>query len=296
MSGARGLLIEHETAYDYSARVDLAYHIAYLRPAQTDHQQVERFELAIDPPPSHRSNGRDVYGNERDEFSLYGPHEQLRVRATSTARVAPRFESFDPASSPTWSEVREELAYRVGAPFQPESEFSFASPFVPVLAHLRDYALPSFPSGQPLLVGALDLMRRIHADFTYDTKSTEVSTPLAVAFEQRRGVCQDYAHVAIGALRALGLPAAYVSGYLLSTPPDGKPRLIGADASHAWVRVWCPVNGWIEFDPTNDCLAGSGHVTLAIGRDYGDVTPVRGVIRGGGRHALEVKVSVSPIE
>jgi transglutaminase-like putative cysteine protease len=296
MSRAQRLRIEHETAYDYSARVDLAYHIAYLRPAQSDYQQVETFDLDIDPTASYRSNGRDAYGNERDAFSLYSPHQQLRVRAASCVRVAPRFERFDPATSPIWNEVREDLAYRAGAPFQPEIEFSFGSPFVPVLTQLHAYALPSFPSGQRLLVGALDLMRRIHSDFTYDSKSTEVSTPLAVAFEQRRGVCQDYAHVAIGALRALGLPAAYVSGYLLSTPPAGKERLIGADASHAWVRVWCPVNGWIEFDPTNDCLAGSGHVTLAIGRDYGDVTPVRGVIRGGGRHALAVRVSVLPIE
>ena len=291
----RGLQVAHETAYEYAARVDLAYHIAYLRPAQTDYQQVETFALDIDPAPSHRSTGRDAYGNQRDAFALDGPHEELRVHAASSVRVTTRFDGLNPATSPLWSEVREDLEYHAGAVFQPETEFVFASPFVPRLPQLRDYAASSFPAAQPLLVGALDLMRRIHADFTYDTESTEVSTPLAVAFTQRRGVCQDYAHVAMGGLRALGLPAAYVSGYLLSTPPAGQPRLIGADASHAWVRVWCPVNGWIEFDPTNDCLVGSGHVTLAIGRDYGDVTPVRGVIRGGGKHALAVRVSVLPI-
>jgi len=293
---ARALRVEHVTSYDYSARVDLAYHIAYLRPAQTGYQQVEAFNLEIEPPPAHQSVGRDVYNNQREVFSLYGPHEKLNVTAASTVRVTPRFDALDPATSPPWNEVRDELRYQAGAPFEPETEFVFASPYVPLLPQLRDYATESFPQGQPLLVGALDLMQRIHADFTYDTKSTDISTPLAVAFKQRRGVCQDYAHVAIGALRMLGLPAAYVSGYLLSTPPAGQTRLVGADASHAWVRVWCPVNGWIEFDPTNDCLVGPNHVTLASGRDYGDVTPVRGVIRGGGRHTLKVRVSVLPVE
>jgi len=296
MSAARMLRVEHETAYDYSSRVDLAYHIAYLRPAQTEFQQVDDFELAIDPPPSHQSAGRDVHGNERTAFSLYGPHDSLSVRASSRVRVIPRFEALDPSTSPPWSEVRDDLRYQAGSGFQPEAEFVFASPFVPLLAQLREYAAPSFGDTQPLLVGALDLMRRIHADFVYDTKSTDVSTPLAIAYEQRRGVCQDYAHVAIGALRALGLPALYVSGYLLSSPLSGQARMIGADASHAWVRVWCPVHGWVDYDPTNDQLVSSGHVTLAIGRDYGDVTPVRGVIRGGGRHVLKVGVSVLPVE
>jgi transglutaminase-like putative cysteine protease len=296
MSERQALRVEHETAYDYSARVDLAYHIAYLRPARTDYQRVEAFSLEIDPAPSFRSTSRDVYGNERDAFSLYGPHDRLRICAASRVDLAARFERLDPSSSPAWNDVRNALRFQAGAPFEPASEFVFASPFVPLLPELREYARATFAPGRPLLQGAFDLMRRIHADFAYDTESTDVSTPLAVAFRQRRGVCQDYAHVAIGALRAMGLPAAYVSGYLLSHPPPGQPRLIGADASHAWVRIWCPVNRWVEFDPTNDCLVGAGHVTLAVGRDYGDVAPVRGVIRGGGRHALAVAVSVLPAE
>ena len=296
MIGTRALRVEHETAYDYPARVDLAYHIAYLRPAETPYQDVTQFGLEIDPLPTHRSAGRDAFGNQRDVFSLYGPHDKLRVRAVSNVRVAPRFDALDLESSPPWSEVAGDMRYEAGAPFQPETEFVFGSPFVPLLPVLRHYATSSFPAARPLLAGAIDLMRRVHADFVYDADSTDVSTPLAVAFAQRRGVCQDYAHVSIGALRALGLPAAYVSGYLLSTPPAGQQRLIGADASHAWVRVWCPVNGWVDFDPTNDCFVGSGHVTLALGRDYGDVAPLRGVIRGGGRHAVAVAVSVLPIE
>jgi transglutaminase-like putative cysteine protease len=296
MTGRKQLRVVHETSYEYSSRVDLAYHVAYLQPARTAYQQLDAFALDIHPSPSHRSTGRDSYGNQREVFSLYRPHEELHVRSESTVQMTPRFESLDATTSPAWDEVREELEYHAGAVFQPETEFTFASPFVPLLPQLRDYAATSFPAARPLLVGALDLMRRIHADFTYDTKSTDIATPLAVAFAQRRGVCQDYAHVAIGALRSLGLPAAYVSGYLMSNPPPDRPRLIGADASHAWVRVWCPVNGWIEFDPTNDCFVSSGHVTLASGRDYGDVTPVRGVIRGGGRHELTVRVSVLPVD
>lgn len=296
MTDVVALDVDHETAYVYSGRVDLAYHLAYLRPLQAAHQKVEAFTLDIEPKPSHQSSGRDVYGNQRDAFSLYGPHEALCIRAESRVEVTPRFATLDPTTSPVWSDVRDDLRYQAGAEFQPETEFTFASPFVPLLPKLRAYGAISFPARQPLLVGALDLMRRIHADFTYDTGSTDVSTPVATAFKQRRGVCQDYAHVAIAALRSVGLPAAYVSGYLLSSPPPGKERLVGADASHAWVRVWCPVNGWIEFDPTNNCLVGSGHVTLAIGRDYGDVTPVRGVIRGGGQHVLTVAVSVLPAE
>ncbi len=296
MTDACALHVEHETAYDYTSRVDLAYHIAYLHPARSEWQAVTYFQLEIDPLPSSRSSGRDAYGNRREMFSLYGPHDRLHVRAVSSVRVTPRFGTLDVEQSPHWKDVVDEMRYHAGATFQPESEFVFASPFVPILPQLRAYAAESFPLGRPLLAGALELMRRVHADFTYDAESTDVSTPLAVAFAQKRGVCQDYAHAAIGALRALGLPAAYVSGYLLSTPPPGQPRLIGADASHAWVRVWCPINGWVEFDPTNNCLVGAGHVTLATGRDYGDVTPLRGVIRGGGHHALRVGVSVLPAD
>jgi transglutaminase-like putative cysteine protease len=191
--------------------------------------------------------------------------------------------------------VRESCRYRVGAELVSAAEFSFASPFVPRLAALGDYARSSYLPGRPALEAALDLMRRIHLDFAYDKESTDVSTPLAQVFEQRRGVCQDFAHVAIGCLRALGLPAAYVSGYLLTQPAAAERELQGADASHAWLRVWCPANGWVDLDPTNDRVVDSSHVTVAVGRDYGDVMPVRGVIRGGGDHGLGVAVSVTRV-
>jgi transglutaminase-like putative cysteine protease len=171
------------------------------------------------------------------------------------------------------------------------------SPYIPRLAALRDYAQPSFAPDTPVLAAAIDLMHRIHADFRYETASTGVDTPLQQVLKQRRGVCQDFAHLMIGCLRALGLPARYVSGYLLTIPPPGQPALQGADASHAWVSVYSPgeAGGWVELDPTNDLLPSTSHVRLALGRDYGDVTPLRGVIRGGGRHTLEVRVRTTRI-
>jgi transglutaminase-like putative cysteine protease len=185
-------------------------------------------------------------------------------------------------------------------PWQAESEFVFPSPFVPIHAELREYALVSFTPDRPVLEASIDLMHRIHADFKYQSNATDVSTPLIEAFEERRGVCQDFAHILIGCVRSLGLAARYVSGYLLTNPPPGKPRLLGADASHAWVSVFCPHvtnnGGWVQLDPTNNVIPSTAHVTLAFGRDYGDVAPLRGVIRGGGEHKLAVAVSVIPVD
>ncbi len=197
--------------------------------------------------------------------------------------------------------MAESLRYVARAPFRPEVEFAMPSPYVPRLEVLRDYAAPSLPPGRPLAEAALELMHRIHADFAYDSDSTEIDTPLAQVVEHRRGVCQDFAHLMAGALRMWGLPARYVSGYLLTQAPEGGAAMLGADASHAWVQVWCPGTpgvpadgggaGWLDLDPTNDLVPGTGHVRLAVGRDYGDVTPLRGVIRGGGgSHTLSVAV------
>jgi transglutaminase-like putative cysteine protease len=200
-----------------------------------------------------------------------------------------------------WEAARDALRYTAGAPFEPAVEFVQPSPYVPRLAALRAYAAPSFPTGRPVAQGAVELMQRIHRDFEYRPASTAVDTPLAQAFALRGGVCQDFAHLMIGALRMLGLAARYVSGYLLTTPPAGQAALVGADASHAWVQVHCPAAGggpgsWLELDPTNARLPDTQHVRLAVGRDYGDVTPLRGVIRGGGRHTLEVRVDTRRAE
>jgi len=297
VSGAgagRALRVVHETAYRYAPRVDIAYHLACLMPQSGHAQQVADAEIAIEPKPAQQSTSTDAFGNLRTYFALFTPHDVLRVRAESRVVVMARFDDLDPGASARWETVRTALRYRMRAPFWPAADFLYASPFVPMLEELRDYAEASFPAGRRLMEGAIDLMRRIHADFEYRPDSTSIGTPLAEVFARREGVCQDYAQVMLGCLRSLGLPAAYVSGYLLTQPPPGAPRLLGADASHAWVSVWCPQLGWIDLDPTNDLVVGTSHVTLAVGRDFGDVTPLRGGIRGGAEHAMKVAVSVVP--
>lgn len=294
MSRPQSLHVVHETVYRYSPRVDIAYHLACLMPQSSRAQQVADAQLTIEPAPTRQSTSTDAFGNLRTYFALFSPHDELQVRAESRVIVTPRNGEVSPERSALWETVRNTLRYRARAPFWPASDFLYASPFVPLLDELQAYGAASFPAGRTLIAGAIDLMHRIHADFDYEPQSTSISTPLPDVFAQRRGVCQDFAHVMLGSLRALGLPAAYVSGYLLTRPPPGQPRLLGADASHAWVSVWCPQLGWVDLDPTNDLVVDSGHVTLAVGRDFGDVTPLRGVIRGGAEHTMEVAVSVVP--
>ena len=231
-------------------------------------------------------------------------HGALRVTASSRVQVRARFADLVPEAGPAWDTLATALRYVAGAPFDAAVEYVQPSPYVPRLAELRAYARPSFAPGRPAAAASLELMQRVHADFRYQSQSTRVDTPLATAFAQRRGVCQDFAHLMIGCLRSLGLPARYVSGYLLTRPPElpaGSAPMLGADASHAWAQVWCPGTpgvadgggggGWLDLDPTNNLVPGAGHVRVAIGRDYGDVTPLRGVIRGGGQHELSVGVS-----
>ncbi|MGH8818221.1 MAG: transglutaminase family protein [Achromobacter pestifer] len=291
--------VDHETAYRYDAPVELAHHLGYLRPLNDACQVVEAYALNVTPAPSDLAEAVDGFGNTRCTFALVAPHESLTVRAISTVIVHPRFDALDPGAGLPWEAAVRRLCYDAALPFAPEVEFTFPSPYVPMHAELREYALLSFTPERPVAEAALDLMHRIHQDFSYRPAHTQVSTPILEAFRDRVGVCQDFAHVMIGCLRAIGLPARYISGYLMSQPPPGRARLIGADASHAWVSVHCagvPVNGgWIDLDPTNDVVPGTAHVILAYGRDYGDVTPLRGVIRGGG-HELEVRVTVAPID
>jgi transglutaminase-like putative cysteine protease len=291
---ATRLHVTHETRYRYGAPVEVAYHIAHLTPRADEAQQVEHFNLRIDPSPAEWSPSRDAFGNERTTFAIYAPHDTLTVRAESRVRIGARAADAEPPATPGWETVRDSLRYAARAPLVPAAEFAYASNFVPLHDELRDYAAASFSADRPLLAAAIELMHRLHEDIAYTSGATEISTPVLQAFHERKGVCQDIAHMMIGALRALGLPARYVSGYLLTHPPPGKPRLLGADASHAWVQVWCAPTGWVDLDPTNDVIAGNGHVQLAIGRDYGDVVPLRGVIHGGGEHTLEVAVSVVP--
>lgn len=298
------LRITHETRYDYSPAVETAQHMVHLRPLDTPYQQQISHTLDIYPSPAQRSQTPDVYGNQRTFFSLQTPHTILRVVADSVVRThAP-----EPAvSAIPWEAVRERFRFHAGAAWDAAAEFVFASHHVPRHDHFTAYARPSFPAARPLIAAARDLMTRIHTDFTYASQSTEVNTPALDALAQRRGVCQDFAHIMIGCLRAMGLPARYVSGYLLTQPPPGQPRLIGSDASHAWVAVYLPdlpgaqdERGWYDLDPTNNRSGwgtpGEDYVTLALGRDYSDISPMRGVIHGGARHTLTVAVTVAPLD
>lgn len=291
------LSVEHETLYRYDHAVEQAQHIACLRPLSDAGQRLLQFDMAVDPLPSQHSIRRDSHGNSRAYFALYAAHHELRVIARSEVEVVDRYLGLNASAGPTCGEVRERLSYRAHAPFEPASEHLYASPFVPLHAELRDYGLQSLHDERPLAEAAIELMRRIHADFAYAPASTDISTPILDVFDQRRGVCQDFAHLMLGCLRACGLAARYVSGYLLTRPPPGQAPLVGADASHAWISVWVPDLGqplagdWLDLDPTNSVLPSVHHVRVAHGRDFGDVTPLRGVIRGGGRHTLVVRVT-----
>ncbi|MFO1270303.1 MAG: transglutaminase family protein [Rubrivivax sp.] len=291
------LEVVHETRYAYAAPVSLAHHRAHLRPLEDAGQRLLGFALEIAPVPEQRRDGQDGFGNGVCHFSLLAPHETLAVRAASRVRVRPRFAALEPAAGPRCGELAERLRYVARAPFEPAVEFTLPSPYVPRLEVLRHYGQRSLAPARPVAEAAIELMHRIHADFRYESRSTDVDTPLEQSFEQKRGVCQDFAHLMAGMLRMAGLPARYVSGYLLTRAPEGGAAMLGADASHAWVQVWCPgtpgvpADGWLDLDPTNDLVPGSGHVRVAVGRDYGDVTPLRGVIRGGGRHTLTVAVT-----
>jgi transglutaminase-like putative cysteine protease len=303
--GWRTYRVDHETVYDYAPPVEVAHHLAHLQPVQDGGQRLLAHRCDIAPAPAHRRAAVDAFGNLRLAFSLDQPHARLRVAASSVVQVRERPAPTPPQSALPWEAARDRLAYRAGEPQDAAAVFRFPSPYVPLHAELADYARLSFTPGRPLAEAATELMRRIHADFTYAAASTDVSTPVLQAFEQKRGVCQDFAHVLLGCLRAMGLAARYVSGYLLTHRPDedglpgdaASPAWIGADASHAWVAVHLPAvdpqhgAAWLELDPTNDCIAGIEHIRVALGRDYGDVTPLRGVIRGGASHTLSVRVT-----
>ncbi|SIT44591.1 Transglutaminase-like enzyme, predicted cysteine protease [Paraburkholderia ribeironis] len=286
------LSVSHRTTYHYSTYVETAQHLATIRPIACSWQRVISHEERIEPAPSYLNSRIDAFGNDVLYFALDAPHERLQLVSETMVSLTPRWTDLDPDTTPAWDDVADALQFRVGGQFRAEVEFCFASPNIVLWPALREYALPSFPSHRPIAAGAIDLMHRIHADFAYKASATMFDTPAERAFELKSGVCQDFAQVMIGCLRSLGLPARYVSGYLRNDPPPGQPRLIGADASHAWVSVHCPGSGWIDLDPTNDMLADVDHVTLAIGRDYSDVSLLRGMILGGGAHRVEVGVTV----
>jgi transglutaminase-like putative cysteine protease len=293
MSDQVTLSVSHATTYRYSTPVETARHLATIRPLDCPWQGVIAHRERIEPAPSSETSRVDAFGNEVLYFAFDAPHDSLCVTSETTVVLSPRWRNLDPTATPAWEDVVRALQFRQGGTYLPETEFCFTSPNIALGHELRAYALPSFAPATPLVAGAVDLMHRIHADFEYKPQATAFDTPALRAFDLRHGVCQDFAQVLIGCLRSLGLSACYVSGYLRTEPPSGAPRLVGADASHAWASVFCPGTGWVDLDPTNDVLADLDHVTLARGRDYSDVSLLRGIILGGGEHCVKVAVSVT---
>jgi transglutaminase-like putative cysteine protease len=288
--------IRHVTTYSYESPVSFARCSLRLVPSGGDGQKVLSHSVDIKPRPADRATRIDFFGTETESVLIETAHRILRIDSRSRVVVS-RAAPARAADSPAWERVREVAFASTSLGATAPIGYVFASSLVPIQQPVTDYAALSFPEGGGILVGAVDLMHRIRTGFKYDPKATVISTPLTEVFEKRHGVCQDFAHVMIAGLRGLGLPAAYVSGYLRTYPPPGKPRLQGADATHAWVSVWCGEElGWIGFDPTNDLLIANDHIILAVGRDFSDVSPVDGVIVGSRKQKLAVAVDVLPVE
>jgi transglutaminase-like putative cysteine protease len=283
--------VTHNTVYSYNRPVSLCHNLAHLKPRDYSRQHCLSSELQVTPSPTVADDQVDYFGNAATFFTVQEPHQKLTIRSVSLVEVSP-FTLPDPAGTPARDSVRRHLEISRDAESVEAYQYVFDSPYIRCSPELAEYARPSFPVRRPLLEAVLDLTRRIHADFRYDTWATTVATPILEVLEIRRGVCQDFAHLQIGCLRSCGLAARYVSGYLLTYPAAGQERLQGADASHAWVSVYCPGFGWIDMDPTNNLAPSDEHIVLAWGRDYDDVSPVKGVNLGGGRHWVSVGVDV----
>ncbi len=279
----------HSTRYEYPSPVTQCFTEAHLAPRVYPGQEVREYSLHVNPVPAFMNGRKDYFGNEVSTFGVFERHDRFSAVAESVVNVVP--EQRQLLASPAWESVCERLAIPLDSDSIAASEFTFDSPYISALKELRDYACTTFTPGRPLLDAALDLTRRIHDEFKYTPKSTSIDTPLLAVIESRRGVCQDFAHLMIGALRSLRLSARYVSGYIRS-----GPRFQGAAASHAWVQVYDPENGWLGFDPTNNMMTSDAHITVAWGRDYGDVTPVKGLTMGGAGQTVEVEVRVQPLE
>lgn len=283
--------INHVTRYLYDTPVSLCHNIAHLKPRDLPHQQVLSAQLRIDPWPAVSSEHTDFFGNRVGYFCVQQSHESLEVAIASEVEVtAPTPQ--DLAASPPWEEVVTNLRDGRAEDSLDARIFTLSSPYVSREPDALEFARLSFTPGRPILDATTDLMGRIYREFEFDPHFTTVATPIADVLTHRKGVCQDFAHLGIACLRGLGLAARYVSGYLETLPPPGQTKLQGADASHAWFAVFVPGTGWVNFDPTNDQVPGEQHITTALGRDFHDVTPIRGVFYGGGEHRLEVEVDV----
>jgi transglutaminase-like putative cysteine protease len=287
--------IVHRTTYKYKYPVSFGNHVACLNPRSLQHHQSAQSELHIRPLPATRTQRVDYFGNLLCFFTVQEPHKELVVEARSEVTLEGNASPW-PQQALAWEEAARALPDDSSPAGLEAYQFGFESPRIRKRAEFAAYAAQSFTPGRPMPEALLDLTARIHKDFRFDSKVTNVRTPTEEVFRKRRGVCQDFAHLQIACLRSLNLAARYVSGYLRTYPPHGQPRLVGADASHAWVSAYCPGVGWLDVDPTNNVVPSNGHVTLAWGRDYGDVSPLRGLILGGGSHTLKVGVDMEPLE
>jgi transglutaminase-like putative cysteine protease len=287
--------IVHRTTYRYKYPVSVGNHVACLKPRSSPRHQLTRSELRIQPPPATRTERRDFFGNLLCFFTVQEPHRELLVEARSEVIIKGKRPVWPPQALP-WEEAVRRLPDDHSTAGLDAYQFRFESPRIRLRPEFAAYALESFTPGRTMTEALLELTARIYQDFRFDAKATNVRTPPEEAFKKRRGVCQDFAQVEIACLRSINLAARYVSGYLRTHPPPGQPRLVGADVSHAWLSAYCPDIGWLDVDPTNNVVPSNGHVTLAWGRDYGDVSPLRGLILGGGAHTLRVAVDMEPLD
>jgi transglutaminase-like putative cysteine protease len=287
-------LVQHTTRYLYYELVPVCHNEVRLAPRSFGRQNCVSFDLRVEPAPAMIGSRQDYFGNQVNFFSLHEGHRELAVAGSSIIDLEPAA-ALEPESTMPWEQARDAVAADRSPIALDAFQFAFNSPRVHASRDLADYAAVSFTPNRPWLAAALDLTQRIHSEFAYDQTATSVTTSLDEAFRLRRGVCQDFAHIQIGCLRSLGLPARYVSGYLLTTPPPGEPRQVGCDASHAWPSVYAPDLGWVDFDPTNNAITSMQHITVAWGRDYDDICPIRGVFVGGGNHTMTVAVDVRPL-
>lgn len=289
--------LRHDTNYEYAFPVNESRQLLRLTPRELPHQKCLAYRRDLNVAPAQRNLYTDAFGNQIEALHFENPHETFHLRVQSWVELSSRPE-LDLFQSPPWESVRDNLSYRGGLALSPDfleaSNFLFESEHVRVKRDFATYASRALTPGMPILAGTSALMNQIFLDFTFDPLATDISTPVTEVFEQKRGVCQDFAHFMLSCLRSLGLAARYMSGYILTHPPQGQARMIGADATHAWVSVFCPGVGWVDFDPTNGLLPNLEHVTLGWGRDFADVTPLRGVILGGGEHTLKIAVTMAP--
>lgn len=287
--------IVHTTKYEYADAADECRNVLHLRPRDLPWQTCRSTDLRIEPAPERVHAYRDYFGNHVNSFAVYQSHRELTITAHSFVTSAAH-QAAPLGGTPAWEEVRDVLQFDRSPETVAAIEHRFDSRYVATSPELREFAAECFPADCPIGEAALALTRQIHCDFRYDPAATTIDTSVTEVLERRRGVCQDFAHLMIACVRSLGLACRYVSGYLRTDPQPGRPRLVGADASHAWVSVYCPGFGWLDFDPTNGCRPSDRHITIGWGRDYHDLSPVKGVVLGGGQSALKVAVDVVPVD